>query len=1393
MRSSLVLMGRLASLVLALATLIAVEVHATRYPPGPGNAYPDTLRIENLQNSAAVPFLAASDTVYGIRGIITGFDTKSSGYAFYLQNSTGAAFTGVDVFTASYNKQATPYDLQIGDSVVVYGKKQEFQGETEIEGYDAVQGTDDCIVRKVSSGNALPPFYVGTTTQLRETPTNTNGEKYECMLVRINQTGANTLKVVRTVGLGANAFLLVDSAAPSDSVFVDGNTLATYSAPALGTPVTFVQGILNQRTRGYRIQLRDGNDILAATPPNVIDAYPVADNQVRVVFDRDVTPASATNIGNYSLASFGSVISATMASGSVSIVTIANGLPHGVNETITVNGVAGLANSIAMTSGQSRTFINGVLSIAEIQQANPDSLARVAGCLDMSRFAGGYGQTSQGLGGTRCTIVGVMTGKFTPSNYLEDESGGQRSGVQVFAPPLPMVLGRKYMVVGAVQEFFGETEFTSVVAAFDLGLATTPMPTQPSLSVYDHTGCDATGLLEDAEDYEGVLLRLNYGKVVLAQGLVSPPTNGFHVANFTGTDTIFVSNFNSVLGTNPITPPALGSTVQVTGVLGFSTSFRLLPRSWADVALVYDLAFALHVFVDGAGTVERSTSSDSVFAGSSVTLTAVPNPGHRFVGWTGDVVSSSNPLEFTMTSDRTLTAHFEPIPRFTVSASVDSGGTVTRMPDLADYLSGDVVTLSAVPDTGWVFVGWQGDTATLANPLAMTVTRDRSVTARFVRVRDGYSACVTANENELIRFGDASGGVITAIEFASYGTPTGTCGEFALSSCHAARSLAVVESLAVGRSSVEFTVSNALFGEPCGGTAKRIVIQYHVEGGTPAGPATVTICRVVPEGAQLDLYAPAGMTIDSVLFASYGTPVVAPLDTCDMQLGACDATSSRAVVEALALGSGHLSVMASNVVFGEPCANTSKRLAVKLLCRAPNSDLVAVAPAGWPAAVVPSASPIGGTTPTVPAELWGDSLGTYVSAAFRADHLSALVPWQASIAVDGVSVALATPLPELAAGSGWSSVRDEGPIRVAGGWHTVTSTADAGAALGESNESNNSATSQWLWRPSSLQRGTVYSRPAPPATGGGPRANCDAFGFVRDPRYAWVVAIGQTQVLDRFRLSVCDDYAGPTSGLTHVLASSPPETGTVDFVAGGSTSSPSQLYATVVREALAGGGGYDIQYSDSRGAFSDVGTGVWTDRTLAAGHLAQVYELYFETLAPKYLALRNSGGLAFEVLDQAVAAKHSSGIRGRGVPTGDGVDSLVYLPQRVGWHSVVISRTNPGRQAVPYTFLSQDHPVLGTEADAAPARLECSSPWPNPVRGLAQLQLALPAAANARVEVFDVGGRQVRVLHDGALPAGRHTMRWDCRDAAGSAASPGLYLVRATVGGWKTTRRLVVR
>ena len=52
--------------------------------------------------------------------------------------------------------------------------------------------------------------------------------------------------------------------------------------------------------------------------------------------------------------------------------------------------------------------------------------------------------------------------------------------------------------------------------------------------------------------------------------------------------------------------------------------------------------------------------------------------------------------------------------------------------DLPSYPENTEVTLTAVPDHGWVFDGWFGDTAGTTNPLTLHITRHMHAGARFV-------------------------------------------------------------------------------------------------------------------------------------------------------------------------------------------------------------------------------------------------------------------------------------------------------------------------------------------------------------------------------------------------------------------------------------------------------------------------------------------------------------------------------------------------------------------------------------------------------------------------------------------------------------------------------------
>ncbi|WP_299251840.1 hypothetical protein [uncultured Cytophaga sp.] len=85
--------------------------------------------------------------------------------------------------------------------------------------------------------------------------------------------------------------------------------------------------------------------------------------------------------------------------------------------------------------------------------------------------------------------------------------------------------------------------------------------------------------------------------------------------------------------------------------------------------------------------------------------------------------------------------------------------------------------------------------------------------------------CSEAPENGSITLTAPSNGTFTSVTFASYGTPTGTCGNYAVSTCHAANSVSIMQTAGIGKNSFTFAVTNGTFGDPCVGTVKNMKVE----------------------------------------------------------------------------------------------------------------------------------------------------------------------------------------------------------------------------------------------------------------------------------------------------------------------------------------------------------------------------------------------------------------------------------------------------------------------------------------------------------------------------------------------------------------------------------------
>ncbi|WVZ56297.1 hypothetical protein U9M48_006848 [Paspalum notatum var. saurae] len=67
--------------------------------------------------------------------------------------------------------------------------------------------------------------------------------------------------------------------------------------------------------------------------------------------------------------------------------------------------------------------------------------------------------------------------------------------------------------------------------------------------------------------------------------------------------------------------------------------------------------------------------------------------------------------------------------------------------------------------------------------------------------------------------------VISTIKFASFGTPSGTCGSYSHGECSSTQALSVVQEACIGVSSCSLPVSSNYFGDPCTGVTKSLAVE----------------------------------------------------------------------------------------------------------------------------------------------------------------------------------------------------------------------------------------------------------------------------------------------------------------------------------------------------------------------------------------------------------------------------------------------------------------------------------------------------------------------------------------------------------------------------------------
>ena len=336
---------------------------------------------------------------------------------------------------------------------------------------------------------------------------------------------------------------------------------------------------------------------------------------------------------------------------------------------------------------------------------------------------------------------------FTASVTVKNQgtASGTVGTVQVWANQTTAqacsAVGDKSTTVGSLAAGASTTVTISGLTADSVGAKT--------LRAYVDSNCQTA---ESNEANNQTTLSYNVVAPVVYKLTVTPSQGGRIASNPNGIDCGTICSADFTRGTqvgltaNPMSNFAfLGWGGACSGTGACNVTMDVAKNVTADFKPIAH-SLTVTVTVTGKGTVTSNpigincaASCTSPFnQGASVNLTASPQNGFVFAGWTGACVGTTT-CTVTMDSAKNVNATFSPTS-YPLLVTVVGYGSVTSTPTGINcgvtcsslFNPSQTVTLTATPNQGYVFANWTGDQCS-GNVITCTVTMNaaKSITATF--------------------------------------------------------------------------------------------------------------------------------------------------------------------------------------------------------------------------------------------------------------------------------------------------------------------------------------------------------------------------------------------------------------------------------------------------------------------------------------------------------------------------------------------------------------------------------------------------------------------------------------------------------------------------------------
>jgi hypothetical protein len=136
-------------------------------------------------------------------------------------------------------------------------------------------------------------------------------------------------------------------------------------------------------------------------------------------------------------------------------------------------------------------------------------------------------------------------------------------------------------------------------------------------------------------------------------------------------------------------------------------------------------------------------------------------------------------------------------------------------------------------------------------------------------------------------------------------------------------------------------------------------------------------------------------------------------------------------------------------------------------------------------------------------------------------------------------------------------------------------------------------------------------------------------------------------------------------------------------------------------------------------------------------------------------------------------------------------DIAVGVDLDTAGHIYVAGRAHGGVELsnfVTIRYTDTGSPVSATRKDGLrPEEFFLGGNYPNPFNPVTTIEFSLPKTARVRLAVYDMLGREVAILVDRDLVAGRYSTAWDA-----AAQASGVYVYRMEAGGFVASQKLTL-